>query len=287
MSEPNHPSQPRPRRDHSPAAPPVWLLAVLAVCVGLLILLILTRSGAEAGQAVESVPPAATATPEPTPSPTPEPTPTLEPEPDYTQPVPLGEKVEMEWFSDAVFIGDSRTDGFKLYSGISGADFLDYTGITVFDVMEGKKVIRVDGGKVSVLDALARKQYGKVYISLGVNELGYYDPQGFADTYGQFIDAVRACQPEATVYVQSIIPVNTGKCKANDIPYYVTNEGIASYNEALAAMAAEKKVPLINVSEALVDETGEVPREDSADGVHFQKTGYVKWLDYLMTHTGR
>lgn len=287
MSQPDHQTPRRSRRQERKGPPP-WLLAVLAACVVLLIVFVLTRSGGDAGRAAEPSPAAVTASPEPTPTPepTPEPTPTPTPEPDWSQPVPLGEQVEMDWFSDAVFIGDSRTDGFKLYSGVTGADFLDYTGITVFDVMDGKKVIRVNGEKVSILDALKQKQYGKVYVSLGVNELGYRDPQGFAETYGRFVDAVREVQPGAAVYLQSIIPVNTGKCKANSIPGYVTNEGIASYNEALAALAADKKAFWVNVSEALVDETGEVPREDSADGVHLQKTGYVKWLDYLMTHTG-
>lgn len=290
-------TDPKPSRSR-PGSPPPWLLGVLAVCVALLLLFVLTRGGGEAGRAAESgPPPAVSATPEPDPAPvsTPTPAPTATPEPESTQPpsepeavqpVPEGEKAEMDWFSDAVFIGDSRTEGFKLYSGISGADFLDYTGITTFDVVNEKRVIREGDKKVSVLEALGRKRYGKVYLSLGVNELGYFDAERFAAAYGQIVDAVRALQPDAALYIQSIIPVNTGKCKANDIPYYVTNEGIASYNAALEQLAAEKKTLYLKVSEALVDETGEVPREDSADGVHFQKSGYEKWLDYLMTHTG-
>lgn len=292
----SQPADQKPSHTHR-SGPPLWLLVVLAACVALLLLFILVRGGENAGQAVESVPePTVSATPEFTPSPVSTPTPTLTPtpeptvsaagEPEKAQPVPQGDKVEIDWFSDAVFIGDSRTEGFKLYSGISGADFLDYTGITAFDVVKGKQVIREGDKKISVLDALGQKQYGKVYISLGVNELGYFDAERFASTYGQIIDAVRELQPNAIVYIQSIIPVNTAKCKANDIPYYVTNEGIASYNAALEQLAGEKKVLYLNVSEALVDETGEVPREDSADGVHFQKSGYEKWLDYLTTHTG-
>jgi len=202
--------------------------------------------------------------------------------------VPEGEPVDQEaWFADAVFLGDSRTDGFHLYSGVtSKADFLDHTGITVFEVLDGKEVIRRGEKKVSMLDALAEKSYGKVYISLGANELGYNSAQEFADAYGQLVDRVVELQPEAIVYVQAIIPVNTAKCKANDQPYYVTNENIAAYNVTLAAMAEEKKVRFLNVSEALIDDTGEVPRDLSADGVHFKKEGYVKWLAYLTTHTG-
>ena len=37
----------------------------------------------------------------------------------------------MDYFADALFIGDSRTDGLRLYSGIKGADFYCYKGLTV------------------------------------------------------------------------------------------------------------------------------------------------------------
>ena len=173
-----------------------------------------------------------------------------------------------------------------MFSGVKGASFLTSTGITVFEVMEGKKVIRSGSEKVSILTALGWNTYGKVYISLGINELGYYDAEGFAETYGQFIDAIRELQPEAAIYVQAIIPVNTALCKAYDQASYVTNEGITLYNEALTALCAQKEVWLVNVSEAYVDETGEPPADLSADGVHFKKDAYALWLDYLTTHTG-
>lgn len=275
-----HPSRP---------APPSWLMAVLMLCVTALLVWGLTRqdSGLQPAQAaVPTADPAPSPTPEPTPTPTPTPEPT--PEPDYSQPVPEREAVDQEeWFADAVLIGDSRIDGFKLYSGVtSQATFLDYTGLTVYDVAEDKKVIRQGAEKVSILDALAQGSYGKIYIALGVNELGYYDPEGFGEAYAQVIDAIRDCQPEAQLYIQSIIPVNGKKCKANDIPYYVTNENIANYNAVLPDLCGEKKLRLVGIPETLLDENGEMAADYSADGVHFKKAGYELWLDYLITHTG-
>lgn len=279
-----------PSSDHTP---PRWLFVALTLCLAAIFAALMGRSDTAAipVRAVESVPAATAAptpTPEPTPTPTPEPTPTPTPEPDWSQPVPESEAADQaEWFADAVFIGDSRTEGFRLFSGVTPeADFLVHTGMSVYDVVENKGVIRRGDQKISVLDALAEKQYGKVYIALGVNELGYRAPENFADTYGELIDAIREQEADATVYVQSIIPVNTEKCKANDQLYYVTNENIAAYNETLAAMAEEKQVRLVNVSEALTDEDGEAIHDLSADGVHFKKEGYIRWLDYLTTHTG-
>lgn len=275
----------------SSSRPPFWLMAVLAICVGLILLAFIPQQ-ADSPRAAAAPPtetPIHTPEPSPTPEPTPEPTPTPTPEPDWSQPVPESEAVEQEeWFSDAVFIGDSRTDGLHLYSGItSEADFLDHTGVTVYEILEGKKVIRRENEKFPILDLLAQKQYGKVYIALGVNELGYKAPQDFAETYGKLIDAIRESQSDARIYVQSIIPVNPGDCKSYDQPYYVTNESITAYNETLADMAEEKKVYYLNVAEVLIDETGELSEELSADGVHFKKTGYQLWLNYLTTHTGQ
>jgi len=233
--------------------------------------------------AVEETP-AAVQTPEPTPTATPEPTPTPIPY-DYTLPVAQSEPVEDAWFADAVFIGDSRTDGLRLYSGMRGVDFLCYKGLSVFEVMSDKQVIQTADGKVGVLQALGGKQYGKVYISLGVNELGYNYDQGYADTYSAMVDKIREMQPEADIYLQLLIPVNEQKCRETNQPYYVTNRQIGIYNDIIRALAAEKQVYLLDVGEIYVDETGEMFYDASFDGVHFNKPGYKQWYEYLKTHT--
>ncbi len=302
------------------------LLAVLVVCLCLVAAVLTVRSLDSLGQLAPvaatdlreaspgpGAPPSAAPTPAQTDNPSAAPAPTLGPTPspetsasaapetpqvkvDGDAPEPgeegpvTGETVTPadsgEWFSDAVFIGDSRVAGLRLYSGVTTeATFLDHTGLTIYEVKDEEKVIRRGEEKVSVLDALAAGSYGKVYLALGVNELGYYDPEGFAQTCGEVVDAIRELLPDARVYIQSLIPVNTEKCKANEVPYYVTNEGIAGYNTALENYFADKDVYLLKAPEGLLDETGEVLKEYSADGVHFKREGYVLWLNYLAAHT--
>lgn len=204
---------------------------------------------------------------------------------DFTQPAPAGEAVEMDYFSDALFIGDSRTDGLRLYSGIKGASFYCYKGLTIFE-MDTKKVIELNGGKYTVSEALAKgPQYKKIYVSLGVNELGYYNDDSFHKTFGAFLEKIRELQPDAIIYLENLVPVNPEKCKANDQAYYVNNDRVAAYNAIYPQLAQEEHVVLLDVAGALSDENGILPADATVDGVHFTKAWYQKWLAFLMEHT--
>lgn len=285
------------RRARSGPSLPV-LLAALVVCVVLLLLPALGRSTQQTAGVPSPAPSDAmpqvspempdvspvepTETPAPTPVPTPTPTPSVSPTASEAN-----REVDMSYFSDALFIGDSRTEGLQLYSGIEGATFFCYKGITIFDVMaeDPKKVVTLDGNKYSVVGALEHTagQFGKVYISLGVNELGYYDDQGYHDKFCALIDEVRRTQPDAVIYLQNVVPVNPELC-AKNWPSYVNNEKVNTYNEILDQVAEEKEVVLLDLHSALGTSDGILAKENTSDGVHFNKAWYQEWLRYLMKH---
>ena len=285
------------RRARSGPSLPV-LLAALVVCVVLLLLPALGRSTQQTAGVPSPAPSDAmpqvspempdvspaepTETPAPTPVPTPAPTPSVSPTASEAN-----REVDMSYFSDALFIGDSRTEGLQLYSGIEGATFFCYKGITIFDVMaeDPKKVVTLDGNKYSVVGALEHTagQFGKVYISLGVNELGYYDDQGYHDKFCALIDEVRRTQPDAVIYLQNVVPVNPELC-AKNWPSYVNNEKVNTYNEILDQVAEEKEVVLLDLHSALGTSDGILAKENTSDGVHFNKAWYQEWLRYLMKH---
>lgn len=229
-----------------------------------------------------SAPPPATQEPELV-EPTKRPEPVIPADYDYSQPVPQAEPVEDDYFADAAFLGDSRVDGFRLYSGLTQGDFIVKPGMSVFKVHADLLVYK--GEEMTALEALGRKAYGKVYVSLGINELGMYDDQGYYDCYAKLIDDIRAQQPQAIVYIQLLVPVNAQKCAQKKAAYYVTNEQIAVYNSLLYQLAQDKQVLLVDPAEALVDETGQPPYDTVTDGVHFTKGRYGAWLDYLKCHT--
>ena len=269
-------------------------LLACAVLVGAVSLGALAQQPAPAAEA--SAPPAETRTILPpeageTPVPTPEPTPTPVPAFDFTQPAPETAAVEDDWFSDAVFIGDSRTDGLRLYSGIRGADFLAYKSLMIFHVVGNDKVDRKAvplngvGDKKTVLEWLDEKQYAKVYLMFGVNELGYGDDAAFTDAFSRTVDEIRARQPEAVVYIQSLVPIEPEKAYKTNPAAWLNNDNVARYNELLRQVCADKGVVYVDVAAALTDETGVLPPEGTTDGIHFTRSWYEKWYAYLKTHT--
>ena len=195
--------------------------------------------------------------------------------------VPESEAAEDSYFADAVFLGDSRTEGFHLYSGLEEGKYLYAVGATVESVFT-KATQETENGKVPILDALADMECGKVYIMLGVNELGWPKAEMFREQYGKVIDRVREEHPEAVVVIQSLLPVSA---KQEAKGSYVNNERIAVYNGMLEELSAEKDCPYLNVAEAVTGEDGCLREELPSDGVHLNTAGCKVWLDYLKTHT--
>lgn len=210
---------------------------------------------------------------------------------DFSQPAPERAAVEDSWFSSAVFLGDSRSDGLRLYSGIQGADFLAYKSQMVFHVTGGGSVQaraipkNGTGEKRTTFSWLEEKQYTAVYVMFGINELGYNNDTAFADAFRQLIAGIRTRQPEAVIYIQSLVPINPEKTQETNPAWWLNNDRVANYNTILQQVCAEKGAVYLNVQEALVDENGALPSEGTTDGIHFTKSWYQKWYAYLKTHT--
>ncbi|MEY8404016.1 GDSL-type esterase/lipase family protein [Oscillospiraceae bacterium 44-34] len=204
---------------------------------------------------------------------------------DFSQPAPEREAMDNSYFSDAAFVGDSRTDGFMLYSGIGTGKNLTSNGLSVFS-LPTKKALTIGGEKYTLLEALALEEYGKVYISLGVNELGYGNNDRYYEKYSQAVDEIRRLQPAAIIYIQGLIPVNEKQLEDyNGNKYNLTNEHLRVYNDLMRRVAEEKQVVYLDLYAEFVDENGGLPEGVSRDGVHLGKDACKQWLAYLQTHT--
>lgn len=196
----------------------------------------------------------------------------------------LGEPVEGDWFSDAVFVGDSRTDGLRLYSGIRGTTFIAYQGLSVFNI-DYTECIERDGVKVTALTALGEREYGKVYLMLGVNELGY-DSGAFRREYTELVQRVAEIQPDATIYLQTILPVNEAKAASHGVSAAINNSRVKLFNDVITDIAESEGTALVDVAALFWTDAGEMDGENTSDGVHLTRKGYQAWYEYLKCHTG-
>jgi hypothetical protein len=182
--------------------------------------------------------------------------------------------VDESWFDDAVFIGDSHTEGLCDYAGLRNATFYYKRGLDVWSVLKKPFV----SGKLTIPQALEQHRFGKIYIMLGINEIGCGTTESFAEQYGKVISQLRTLQPDALIYIQSIF--HTSQKKSDTTVY--NNDRINARNEAISHLADGEHVFYIDCNAVFDDENGALQSSYSGDGVHVKAPYYTMWRDYLL-----
>lgn len=194
--------------------------------------------------------------------------------------VKKSQEVSDEYFKNTLFMGDSRTQGLQYQCGIDACYVTD-VGMNVGEFFD-RRSISVDGKKYTMAEALTLGEYDNVYLMFGINEVGWPNVDAFVEYYRGIIDEVQKTQPDAVVYVQSILYCTEEK--AEDASYF-GRKRINYYNRLLKKLAKSEHVYFLDINECLVDQTGVLPDEASPDGIHLNMKYCKKWLKYLKTHT--
>ncbi len=189
-------------------------------------------------------------------------------------------EVDDDYFTDALFIGDSRTVGLSEYCEEldTRATFYSKVSLTIFDVMK-KEFIKTDDGKIGVEQALSENQFGKIYIMLGLNEIGTGDTQYFTDAYSEVVNRIRELQPDAIIYIQGIMHVTA---KKSDHDKYFNNARINERNAAISELADQKDIFYLDMNESVDDEDGNLDSTLTFDDVHLKASSYERWHQYLL-----
>ena len=56
--------------------------------------------------------------------------------------------------------------------------------------------------------ALSNKDYGKIYLMVGINELGRGTTEDFMEKYTEVVDTIHALEPDARIFIQGIMRVS-------------------------------------------------------------------------------
>lgn len=196
---------------------------------------------------------------------------------------PVFTTVEDDYFADAVFIGDSRTVGMYEYGGLENVStFYASTGLTVYKLFDSD-IVQVPGQKkkITVEEALQQNSFAKIYLMIGINEMGTGTVETFTEKYREVLEHLQELQPDAIIYIQAIMKVTTERSNQGD---YINNEGIIARNEELEKLADNRKIFYLDVNPLICDETGGMVESYTFDGVHL-KAQYIQiWKDFLKQH---
>lgn len=184
--------------------------------------------------------------------------------------------------SDAVFIGDSRTMGMKNSTDKPKATFYCAVGLHVDTALTAKDVFLENGKTGCIVDALKKRQFARVYVNFGVNELGWPYPDVFKQKYSEVLQKIKELQPNAVVYAESILPVTASRAAKGDA---VNNDNVVQFNELIKQAAEENGAKYLDCTAAVADENGYLPEDASTDGVHLTAEYCLKWQNYIIDNT--
>ena len=178
--------------------------------------------------------------------------------------------VDDDYFSDALFIGDSRIVGLSEYGTIRNATYYAEIGISNAGLLSS-------GALPGVLSA---RSYGKVYLCCGINNIGMGADTCFSD-FEDILDLVRTYQPDAIVYVMSNVYVTPEYWSEH--PAF-NNDEIRAYNYLLATLDDGDRTVFLNIAGLFESEAGFLDYEWTFDGIHLVADGYETWSYYLKNH---
>lgn len=200
--------------------------------------------------------------------------PTVSSQPQLPSPVPAAPE---GYFASSLFIGDSRTEGLRLYGHMSGALFFSNKGMSVNNVQ--KEVLTVEGiGNVDLTGVLSARQFEKIYIMLGINEIGG-KLESNAQKFSELIEAIRGLQPNAQIIIQANLHVSAAKSTVPNTVF--NNTRINEYNSMLSALANGSSTRYIDPNTIFDDNSGNLRNECTSDGVHIYAKHYSEWSYWL------
>lgn len=197
--------------------------------------------------------------------------------------------VDISWFDDCVFLGDSLIVGLQMYSNWTGAfgnaKFLCSVGLSygnsqweidnpynVHPTYNGETVLLEDAGIVTGAS--------KAIISMGINDIAVWNPERGVENARELVRKLKEKSPDMIIYLQAISPMVSYAEKEN-----LSNILIDEFNEGMRALAEEEGCILLNFHDAVVGSDGSLPDYLCSDpnglGIHLTNEACEMWEDFI------
>ena len=180
-------------------------------------------------------------------------------------------------FNNSAFFGNSRFEGLRNLGLVPNV--YAKVGLTVKTALtetghDGASII----GKFN-----SGESFDNIFIMFGDNEIGYSD-SWIIQNYKTLISTVKSYQPNAKIYVVSILPISRETSDKN--VYNYSNARIVNVNAMIRDMCADVGAAYLDVWSAMADDSGCLPSSASTDGIHFGKNYYCIMLNYIKSSLG-
>lgn len=183
-------------------------------------------------------------------------------------------------FEDTLFIGDSRTVGLKEYADLGEADVFATSGMSVYKVFDTR--VQVEGkGKLTLEELLTGRNYKRIYLMLGINELGYEFERSIRK-YRSVVEQIEGLQPDAELYLEANLHV-TKKKSESDAVY--NNRNIDRFNQYIKDLTDGTGRIFLDVNERFDDGNGNLSPDYTADDAHVMGKYYAIWAEWIRTAT--
>ena len=197
--------------------------------------------------------------------------------------VPEYESVDAAFFDDAVIVGDSISMTlFRCHNGMLGnAQFLVQGSYSLHNAVYDSAAMNYRGHLYKNLeDAIAATGARKVFIMLGVNDLGLFGVDKTMDFYRMMIESIQSTCPNTQIYIQSMTPVWTGAEGR-----LLTNYNIHLVNYRLRLLTQEYGCGFIDIASYMQDFTGGLATAYTSDRyVHLSEAGVKVWASVLRAY---
>lgn len=205
------------------------------------------------------------------------------------------EDVDISFFEHSVFVGDSISVGFESYCRTHADSIMTDTTYFLARSSCSAKVLISDNALTThknvvplyndtpqyVEDSIAQiESVEKVFLCFGVNDLVVSSPEEYINNIHTLISRILAKNPGVAIYTISVPCVDASVTVGN-----LNNDTIMSANMLLQEACQENNWGFINLTEYLMNESGDICQEYSSDGyVHENSLAYDVWTKILKNY---
>lgn len=174
-----------------------------------------------------------------------------------------------------VFVGDSITEYYQLVDAYG--DYMQQTGILVYN--RGISAECTDHLLARFDDTVLNIEPRNMVLLIGVNDLGQGVPEDtIYNNIKTMIEKTQAQCPQTNIILQALYPIDENRPEFYDrfmVGSVRTNALIQSLNARLKALAGEKGIQYLDLTDQLADENGVFRAEYTMDGLHPNAAGYA------------